>query len=145
MDEVPPILVVVDEPLVRLVIVEALQEGGYTVLEATQGLAALTEIDRSENLRGLVTDIRMGATPSGWEVAQHAREKFPTVAVVFVTGDSISEWPANGVPRSAVLQKPFASAELVTALANFVGGAAIYAPAVVSPLSTLWTSQPNVR
>jgi CheY-like chemotaxis protein len=120
MDEVPPILVVDDEPLLRLTITEALQEGGYSVLEAADGAAALVEIGRADQLRGLVTDIRMGATPSGWEVAHQAREKFPAVAVVYVTGDSIAEWPANGVPQSAVLQKPFASAELVTALANLL-------------------------
>jgi CheY-like chemotaxis protein len=120
MDEVPPILVVEDEPLVRLTIVEALQDGGYSVLEAAEGHAALAEIERVEELRGLVTDIRMGATPSGWEVAQQAREKFPALAVVYVTGDSITEWPSNGVPQSAVLQKPFASAELVAALANLL-------------------------
>jgi CheY-like chemotaxis protein len=120
MDDVPPILVVDDELLVRLVMVEALVEGGYTVLEAGDGLAALSEIERVDELRGLVSDIRMGATPSGWEIAQRAREKFPAVAVVYVTGDSIAEWPAHGVPQSAILQKPFASAELVTALANLL-------------------------
>jgi CheY-like chemotaxis protein len=100
--------------------VEALQEGGYSVLEADDGLAALEEIGRLDHLRGLVTDIRMGASPSGWEIAHQAREKFPALAVVYVTGDSITEWPANGVPQSTVLQKPFASAELVTALANLL-------------------------
>ena len=120
MDDVPPILVVEDEPLVRLVIVEALEDGGYSVLEAAEGHAALITIERVDELRGLVTDIRMGATPSGWEVAQQAREKFPALAVVYVTGDSIAEWPSNGVPQSAVLQKPFASAELVAALANLL-------------------------
>jgi CheY-like chemotaxis protein len=120
MDDVPPILVVDDELLVRLMMVEALAEGGYTVLEAEDGLAALSEIERVDQLRGLVSDIRMGATPNGWEIAQRAREKFPAVAVVYVTGDSIAEWPAHGVPQSAILQKPFASAELVTALANLL-------------------------
>ena len=120
MDDVPPILVVEDEPLVRLIIVEALEAGGYSILEAAEGHAALAEIEQVGELRGLVTDIRMGATPSGWEVAQQAREKFPALAVVYVTGDSITEWPAKGVPQSAVLQKPFASAELVAALANLL-------------------------
>jgi hypothetical protein len=45
---------------------------------------------------------------------------FPAIAVVYVTGDSSSEWSANGVPQSTVLQKPFADAELVTALANLL-------------------------
>src|SRR5438128_7307175 len=120
MDEVPPILVVEDEPLVRLTIVEALQEGGYTVLEAADGRSAIEQIDQQESLRGLVTDIRMGPGPSGWDVAHHARERFSSLAIVYVTGDSGAEWSATGVPQSTVLQKPFASAELVTAVANLL-------------------------
>ena len=50
--------------------------------------------------------------------ARQARGKFDTIAVVYVTGDRIAEWSAKGVPESAVLQKPFASAEVVMALAN---------------------------
>ena len=120
MDEVPPILVVEDEPLIRLVVAEALTEGGYTVLEAENGDRALELIDGAKMLRGLVTDIRMEPGANGWEVAQHAREKFPGLAVVYVTGDSTAEWTANGVPLSTALQKPFASAELVAAMANLM-------------------------
>ena len=118
MDDVPPILIVEDEELVRLTFVEALEEAGYEVIEAASGNAAIDQIDQAKNLRGLVTDIRLGAGPSRWDVARHFREKFSNLPVVYVTADSTSEWPANGVPESAVLQKPFVSAELVTALAN---------------------------
>ena len=120
MDKVRPILVVEDEPLIRLVLTEALAEGGYSVLEAVNGFAALELIDGVAHLRGLVTDVRVGPGPNGWEIAHHAREKFPGLAVVYVTGDSMAEWTANGVPQSTALQKPFASAELVTALANLL-------------------------
>jgi len=120
MDDLPPVIVAEDEPLIRLTLVEALEEGGYTVIEATDGQAAVDQIARLEHLRGLVTDIRMGPGPDGWEVAHRARAKFDTVAVVYVTGDSIVQWPANGVPQSVALQKPFASAELVAALANLL-------------------------
>jgi CheY-like chemotaxis protein len=120
MDDVPPILVVEDEPLVRLSIIDALEGGGYTVIEAEDGGSAIEQIDNAGQLRGLVTDIRMGASPNGWEVAHHAREKFPALAVVYVTGDSITEWPVEGVPQSIVLQKPFASVELVTGLASLL-------------------------
>jgi CheY-like chemotaxis protein len=120
MDEVPPILVVDDEPLVRLMVAEALEEGGYRVIEAENGPAALEQLEWAAELRALITDIRMGGDPDGWQLAHHARRKFPTLAVVYVTGDSITEWPANGVPQSVVLQKPFASAELVTAVANLL-------------------------
>lgn len=120
MDEVPPILVVDDELLIRLTITEALEEGGYSVLEAENGAAAIDQIDGCGELRALITDIRMGAGLSGWEIARHARQKFAAVAVVYVTGDSVAEWPAEGVPRSAVLQKPFACAEVLAAVANLL-------------------------
>lgn len=120
MENVPPILVVDDEPLVRLTFVDALEDSGYTVLEADSGSAAMELIDQQGTLRGLVTDIRMSGEISGWEVGYYARKKFPSLAVIYVTGDSAGEWPANGVPFSLVLQKPFASVELVTAMATLL-------------------------
>lgn len=119
-DEIPPILVVEDEPLVLLTIAEALEEGGYTVLQASDGASAIELIDTVPDLRGLVTDIRLGSGPDGWEVAHHARLKYPCLAVVYATGDSATEWSASGVPQSAILQKPFASAEIVAAVANLL-------------------------
>lgn len=118
MDDLPPILVVDDEHLVRLAMVKALKDGGYSVVEAANGQAALEQIEQADQLRGLVTDIRMGPGIDGWELAHRARERFSSLAVVYVTGDSAANWPANGVPMSIVLQKPFADAELITAFAN---------------------------
>ncbi|MGZ5861251.1 MAG: hypothetical protein ACXWI5_10535 [Croceibacterium sp.] len=40
MEDVPPVLVVEDEPLVRLAMIDALEEGGYNVLEAIDGRSA---------------------------------------------------------------------------------------------------------
>lgn len=119
MDDLPPILVADDELLVRLSIVETLQEGGYSVIEVADGHAALEQIDMADNLRGLVTDVRMPGL-DGWEIAHRAREKFPSIAVVYVTGDSAHEWSASGVPLSTVLQKPFANVELLAALTSLV-------------------------
>lgn len=129
MEEVPPILIVEDEPLIMLAISDALQEGGYTVVEAADGPSAMEQIDRAEELRGLVTDIRLGAGANGWQVAHHARQKFPTLAVVYTTGDSAGEWSSEGVPQSTLLQKPFANAELVTAVANLLLGQQSFPPA----------------
>ncbi|HEY7806861.1 MAG TPA: response regulator [Croceibacterium sp.] len=120
MNDIQPILVVDDEPLVRIVLVDALQQCGYSVLEAENGRAALGVIDGAEQLRGLVTDIRLGPGATGWQIADHAREKFAGLAVIYVTGDSMADWTAKGVPRSFALQKPFASLEVVAALADLL-------------------------
>ena len=120
MDEIPPILVVEDEMLIRLVVTDELAESGYNVLEAENGTAALELIDAAPQLGGLVTDIRMGPGATGWDVAHHARAKFPGLPVIYVTGDRMAEWKANGVPLSVALQKPFASAKVATVLAGLL-------------------------
>ena len=119
-DEVPPVLIVDDETMILLFVADALSEAGYTVLEASDAAAAMAHIDERENLRGLVTDIRLGSGEKGWAVAHHARQKFPNLPVVYITGDSADDWSADGVPQSAVLQKPFLSAELVAALTHLL-------------------------
>jgi len=71
-------------------------------------------------LAGLVTDIRLGAGPSGWDLARHARQTRPDLPVIYMTGDSAADWPVQGVPRSQVVQKPFAVSQIVTALSTIL-------------------------
>lgn len=73
-----------------------------------------------EDLAGLVTDIRLGVGPSGWDLARQARRSRPDLPIIYMTGDSGADWPAEGVPRSLVVQKPFASGQIVTALSNLL-------------------------
>lgn len=120
MKPVQPILVVEDEPLIRFDIVDTLQAGGYTVSERGDGASAMAWIDGTTELHGLVTDVNLGDGPTGWMVARHAREKFPRLALVYISGDSIADWAAEGVPNSVVIQKPFAGAQLLTAIANLL-------------------------
>lgn len=110
-----------DEPLVSLAAQDALEAGGFTVLAVDSGLAALAVVEsRFAELAGLITDIRIGSGPSGWEIAVRVRELNPDIAVVYATGDSAHEWSARGVPKSVVVQKPYASAQLVTAISTLL-------------------------
>jgi CheY-like chemotaxis protein len=114
--DVPPILVIEDEPLIRLDLIDILQHAGFAVEAAVDGPRALAAIDERDHLAGLVTDINLGAEVRGWAVARHARQKFPNLAVVYITGDSAAEWNTEGVPDSVVLQKPFADAQVIHAI-----------------------------
>jgi hypothetical protein len=44
----------------------------------------------------------------------------PTLPVVYITGASGNQWPSHGVPNSILLQKPFAPAQLVTAVSQLL-------------------------
>lgn len=113
-----------DELLVRLVMQETLEEGGFAVVQAVNGGTAMATLEeRHGEIAAVITDIRLGSGPDGWALAHRARELNASVAVIYVTGDSAADWPANGVPKSVVLQKPFAGAQLVTAVATLLNQA----------------------
>jgi CheY-like chemotaxis protein len=113
----PIVLLVEDEPLVLLVAQDALQAGGYTVLPIQLASEALALLDsRISDLSGLVTDIRLPGGADGWDIARHARELRPDLPVVYTTSDSAGDWPSKGVPNSVVVQKPYAGAQLLTAI-----------------------------
>jgi CheY-like chemotaxis protein len=71
--------------------------------------------------RARVTDINLGRGQiDGWEIARHAREIDPEFPVVYVSGDSAEAWASKGVPNSIMLAKPFAPAQLVTAVSQLL-------------------------
>lgn len=123
--EEPVLLLVEDDAVVLLVAQEALETGGYAVVAATNAAEALSALnDQSAQFAGLVTDIRLGEGPDGWEIARHARELLTDLPVVYMTGDSAADWPVHGVPNSAVVPKPYAPAQLVTAISTLITTAA---------------------
>jgi CheY-like chemotaxis protein len=69
-------------------------------------------------IAGLVTDIRLGGGPDGWKVARHAREAIPHLPVVYISAYSAHEHTARGVPDSIMVQKPFAAAQITTAIST---------------------------
>ncbi len=120
----PIVLLVEDEPLVLLVAQDALEAGGYTVLPVQLSSDALSILDgRIDELSGLVTDIRLPGGVDGWEIARHARELKADLPVVYTTADSAGDWPAKGVPNSVVVQKPYAGAQLLTAISTLMTAA----------------------
>jgi len=115
------ILLVEDDHLILEIAQDALEHAGYRVHVAKCGVDALDLMSRlSTDLAGLVTDIRLGEGPNGWELARHARRTHPEIAVVYMTGDSAGDWRREGVAHSVVMQKPFVMARIVTALTTLL-------------------------
>jgi len=116
------ILVVEDEVLIQSMLNEALQEGGFATKIVSSGEDAVKLLDDSEpKYRALVTDINLGRGKlDGWEVARHAREVDPDIPVVYMTGDSAADWSSKGVPNSILITKPFAPAQILTAVSQLL-------------------------
>lgn len=117
----PLLLVAEDELMLHLVLEDELTAAGYEVLFVTSGAKAIEQLRlNSEKFSALITDIRLGTGANGWDVAHRARELVPSLPVLYMTGDSAKEWAANGVPKSLLLSKPFAMAQLVTAVSQLI-------------------------
>jgi len=116
------VLVVDDEVLILELIQTTLEEAGFGVTSAMSDEEAIhaLERDKGRDLVGLVTDVRLGGSLSGWDIAHKARQLNPGLPVVYITGDSGHEWSANGVPNSTVITKPFAYSQVVVGLSNLI-------------------------
>jgi DNA-binding response OmpR family regulator len=125
MQGLPTILVVEDDHLIQSVVEEALKEGGFEIVIASTAEHAAELLDSAQGkYRALVTDINLGHNGrDGWEVARRAREIDPAFPVVYMSGDSAEDWASKGVPNSIMLAKPFAPAQLVTAVAQLLNAA----------------------
>src|SRR5215470_18063014 len=111
------VLVVEDEQLIQESLGTALEEAGFAVIFASNGGEALQSLEQEggDPVRALVTDVDLGTEITGWNVAKRARELHPDMAVAYITGGSADEWSAHGVPKSILITKPFAPAQVVTA------------------------------
>lgn len=115
------VLIVEDDGLVSLAIEDLVEEAGFAHLATRSGDGAIAELEKDAGRFSVIlTDVRMPGQNSGWDVARRAREISPTMPIIYMTGDSAGEWASHGVPNSVLLQKPFADAQLVTALATLL-------------------------
>jgi len=115
------LLLVEDELLIADILEDALTESGYEVVKSQNGVEALKEIEAdASRFRAVVTDIRLGKGVDGWAVAQRAREIVPTMPIVYMSASEAPEWASKGVPGSVILVKPFAPAQLVTAVSTLL-------------------------
>jgi len=108
------ILLVEDEPEVRSLSREFLEEHGYRVLEAPSGSAALDLVEREAGpIHLIVTDVVMPHM-SGPELGSRAMALRPSLKVLYVSGLMGKTVVFEGavIPGAVVLHKPFTSDEL---------------------------------
>lgn len=109
------VLVVEDEPALRRLAVTMLEEQGYNVLQAGNGLDAMAVAERHRGpLDLLITDVVMPKL-SGPELAQQLRGLRPGLEVLFMSGYNDSRLVNRGVQQSKVnlLVKPFTPDQLI--------------------------------
>ena len=104
------VMVVDDEPTIRMLVVEILEEMGHVVLEAGDGPSALRLLGTGAHVDLLITDVGLPGQMNGRQVADAALELLPQLKVLFITGYAENAVIGNGPlgPNMALMTKPFA-------------------------------------
>ncbi|MCE7795368.1 response regulator [Sphingobium sufflavum] len=111
------LLYVEDEQSVRTPVAEMLKHAGFDIMLANNGVEALNCIATDDgHIDCIVTDVRLGRGPTGWNVGRRARLHASTMPVVYTSSSTAAEWMAYGVPLSELVIKPFRRAQLIDAL-----------------------------
>jgi len=108
------VLVVDDEPLIRLLVVEVLEELGFTAIEAGDGPSGLKILQSDARLDLLITDVGLPGGMNGRQMADAARETRPDLKVLFITGYAENAVVGHGHLEHGmhVMTKPFALEQL---------------------------------
>ena len=80
------VLVIDDEPLVRMLVTDVLKELGYAAIEAIDGPSGLKILRSPARIDLLITDIGLPGGMDGGQIAEAARELRPAMKVLFITG-----------------------------------------------------------
>jgi PAS domain S-box-containing protein len=115
------VLVVEDEPVVRGVIMEMLQDQGYRALEAVDGPSGLRILRLNKRIDLLVTDVGLPGM-NGRQLADQARETRPDLKILFITGYAENVAIADGFlqPGMEMITKPFDLDNLSRRIRNMV-------------------------
>ncbi len=104
------VLIVDDEPTVRMLVTDILEDLGYLAIEAGDSAAGLKILQSDVPINLLVTDVGLPGGMNGRQMADAGRVKRPDLKVLFITGYAENAVLSNGhlAPGMAVLTKPFA-------------------------------------
>jgi CheY-like chemotaxis protein len=106
------VLVVDDEPLIRLVAADVLEEAGFQVIEAPTADDAVLVLATRSDIRVVFTDVDMPGHLNGFELARIVQDYYKGIAVIVGSG-KCRPGPSDLAPGTTFLQKPYGLETLV--------------------------------
>jgi two-component system, response regulator PdtaR len=116
----PVVLVVEDEPLLRMLAVEVVEEAGFVAIEAHDADEAVVLLESRADITLLFTDINMPGSMDGLKLAHAVRDRWPPIKILVVSGKhqlKSSDLPSN----SCFVGKPYQASAMVDELRSMVG------------------------
>jgi signal transduction histidine kinase len=116
------VMVIDDEPTIRMLIAEVLADGGYSAIEASDGPAGLRVLQSGTRIDLLITDVGLPGGMNGRQVADAARSLRPGLKVLFITGFAENAVVGNGQLEKGmhVIAKPFEIERLARTIGEMI-------------------------
>ncbi|MBA97090.1 MAG: response regulator [Sulfitobacter sp.] len=111
----PAVLIVEDEPLIRMEAVDMIMDAGFKTYEAGSADKAIAMMELHDDIGILFTDIDMPGTMDGLKLAAYVRNRWPPVAIIIASG--VVELERTSLPEgSAFFPKPYATSQITKTL-----------------------------
>ncbi|MBU2359158.1 MAG: response regulator [Alphaproteobacteria bacterium] len=118
-NKLPAVLIVEDEPLIRMDAVDMVKDAGFKTHEASSADQAILLMDEHSDIGILFTDIEMPGTMNGVELATYVRDRWPPVRIILVSGAiGLNE---NEFPEGALFfSKPYLISQITESLNKMI-------------------------
>jgi CheY-like chemotaxis protein len=113
------ILVVEDEPLLRMDIVEELEDAGFEVFAAANSTIAIELLIANKSISVMFTDIDMPGGINGFKLAAVVRDRWPLIAIIVTSGlhtIDLGKLPVEG----RFMAKPYNSASVIRSIHEMI-------------------------
>ena len=119
--EAETILVIEDEPLIRMTLNDELSSAGFHVLDAGNASEAMAILEAGLDVGCVVSDVIVHGEMNGLALAWKIRRRWPRLAVVLSTGKALPS-PTMVPERTSLLHKPYGLDDLVAVVTAAIGG-----------------------
>ena len=113
------VLVVEDEPLVRLDAVDMLTGAGFRVVDATNADEAIAILERRRDIRVVVTDIQMPGSMDGLKLAAMIRDRWPPIQLIVISG-KVGVQAGQLPPGAKFIAKPYHEPTLLNLVQSLI-------------------------
>ena len=114
-NRIPVLLVVEDEPLLRMLAVDVGEDAGFTVVAAANADDAVAILETRSDIRLVFTDIDMPGSLDGMKLAAHIRDRWPPIHIILTSGH-LKPTPDEMPPGSVFFAKPYRQDRVIDAM-----------------------------
>jgi CheY-like chemotaxis protein len=115
------IMVVEDEPLIRLGLASSIEDAGYEVVEAASADEAIRKLEATDGIRLVLTDVDMPGSMDGIRLAHYVNKRWPPIRLVVISG-KVGVTPGQLPEGARFIAKPYQEPALIAVVGSMISG-----------------------